>query len=60
MNSVIFFLNAVLEERLSRQQADNEQERERLQTLTAKLEAHIQQQSRQIEQVHQSAKLHIA
>ena len=44
-------LCAVLEDRLSRQQVENESERERLQSLTAKLEAHISQQSRQMEQV---------
>ena len=41
----------MLEDRLSRQQAENEVERGRLQSLIAKLEAHVAQQSRQIEQV---------
>ena len=41
----------MLEERLNKQQLENEQERERLQTLTAKMEAHITQQARQLEQV---------
>ncbi len=45
------FVYSVLEDRLSRQQVENKQERERLQTLVAKLEAHISQQGRQIEQV---------
>jgi len=41
----------VLEDRLRWQQAENEVERGRLQSLIAKLEAHVAQQSRQIEQV---------
>ena len=47
----MFCCPAVLEDRLSRQQAENEVERGRLQSLIAKLEAHVAQQSRQIEQV---------
>ena len=47
----MFCCPAVLEDRLSRQQAENEVERGRLQSLIAKLEAHMAQQSRQIEQV---------
>ena len=49
--SVCLSVCLVLEGRLSKQQLENEQERERLQTLTAKMEAHITQQARQIEQV---------
>ena len=39
---------------MSRQQAENEAERGRLQSLIAKLEAHVAHQSRQIEQVRRS------
>ena len=39
---------------MSRQQAENEVERGRLQSLIAKLEAHVAHQSRQIEQVRGS------
>lgn len=44
------FFSAALEERLLRQQTENSAERERLQSLVAKLEMHISQQRKQIEQ----------
>ena len=40
-----------MEERLTKQQFNNDLERDKLQMLIAKLEAHILQQSRQIEHV---------
>ena len=40
-----------LEERLLRQQSDCEQERSRLHGLIAKMESHVREQTRQIEQV---------
>ena len=44
-------LFSVLQERLNKQQEDNDQERQRLQELITRLEAQIREQTRMLEEV---------